>query len=97
MSREKCVIIEYMTNWKDALTEAIKEFIRTGLLGGLAASLAIVISGLSIYISSGPPLIINYQLALVVFAFTALTALTRALDKFIHEWNGTKLKGISPI
>lgn len=26
----------------------------------------------------------------------ALTMLGRAIDKFTHEWNGTKLKGIIP-
>lgn len=81
-------------NWKDSLVEAVREFIRTGLLGGISSALGVVVLGLN---TTTGEIAVNYQLAGVIFAFTALTALIRSLDKFVHEWNGTKLNGISPI
>jgi hypothetical protein len=78
---------------KKAFIEAIKEFFRTGILGGLSSATGVAILGLN---TTTGEIHINYALMFVVLLFNLLTAFMRAVDKFIHEWDGTKLKGIMP-
>lgn len=66
---------------REALVEAVKEFIRTTLL----AAIPVVIEGLS----AGR---INYTLILI----SVLTAVLRALDSGLHD-STIPVKGISPV
>jgi len=40
--------------------------------------------------------VFSYMIPVRALMQFGLTFLGRAVDKFIHEWNGTKLKGIAP-
>lgn len=80
-------------NIKTAAWEAVKEFIRTGLLGNLVTTIPLIISGMNTVTGD---ININWAMVGVVFAVNMLTALTRSIDRFLHEWNGTKLNGIMP-
>jgi len=40
--------------------------------------------------------VFSYQIPVRLLLNLFLTFLGRFVDKFIHEWNGTKLKGIFP-
>jgi hypothetical protein len=68
---------------KLALTEAVKELLRTGILGGTSAALTVVLTGID---TQSATLNINWAAAGVVFLATSLTALQRAIDRFMHIW-----------
>lgn len=68
-------------NWKQSLIEAAKMAFRVAWM----AAFPIVIDGLA----NG---MVDWRKA----GFAALVALLVAADKFIHNWDGTSLKGLSP-
>ncbi len=76
-----------------AFVEALKELFRTGILGGVSGAIGVAILGINTITGE---IHINYRLLAVVFLFNVLTAAVRSIDKFIHEWDGTNLKGIVP-
>lgn len=78
---------------KQASLEALKEFFRTGILGSLVTAILTATQGINVEAGSFE---INWNILVAAFAFSVLTALARAIDRFIHEWDGTKLNGLMP-
>lgn len=80
-------------NVKTAAWESVKEFVRTGLLGNIVTTIPLIVAGIN---TSNGEFGINWGIVTAVFSVNVLTALARAIDRFVHEWNGTKLKGVIP-
>lgn len=69
-------------DWKQSLVEALRVAFRTAWM----ASFPIIIMGLQ----TGS---VDWKAA----GFAALIALLMAADKFVNKWDGTTLKGLSPL
>ena len=82
-----------MGNWKAALTEAVLEFFRTGILGGGVTAMGVILMGIN---GENGVINVNWQLVTAVFLISAISALMRAIDRFIHESDQTKLNGLMP-
>lgn len=71
-----------MTNTNEALLEAVKELARVSLLAALPVIYTSLEAG-----------VVDFR----AIGIAVAVAVLRAVDRFIHEWDGTALKGISPI
>lgn len=72
------------SNLKQAAVEALKTFFRYGILGGIMVALGVIIKGINI--DTGV-ISISWSIVEAGFLLTAATALSAALDTFIHKWD----------
>lgn len=79
-------------NWKVALLEGAKEGLRYLLSGVVGWLLTDGVIGVLVDKVFGTTLSVEVRLALVA----GLGYVVRGVDKFIHDWNKTELKGIFP-
>lgn len=85
------ILLTPSSNLKQAAVEALKTFFRNGILGGVVVATGVILMG--IHTDTGM-ILVNWNMAIALFVFTALSAAMVSLDKFTHEWDGTKATGI---
>lgn len=81
-------------NWKQALTQSARMFLRNGILTGITSSLTIVLTGLD---TQTGIIHINTALVIVVFAATLLGSLIMAINTFLQKWDQVDTQGLLPI
>lgn len=72
-------------NWQDSLLEGLLELARTVVL----SIIPIFMTGIN---TQTGEIRINFEVVIAI----ALVSLLKALDKFLHEWEGYKGKGMLP-
>lgn len=85
-------------NTKTAIFEAVKEALRwvVSLVVGWVLTETLKQIDLVPEFATVKLWVFTYMIPVRFMVQTGLTLATRMIDKFIHEWNGTKLKGVIP-
>ena len=68
---------------KEALIEAVKEFLRLTLMAVSITVIPFVLMGID---TKAGTILIDWKLVSIIFLFQELQALAKAIDKFLHKW-----------